>query len=394
MFSGSSTLNAGVLRVPKAIFFALAFIFGSRADDFNASGGLSYTNSRLPEVPWSIHVVRVDRANKDLELHSMHSGHRAIGLSRLTEQIALWNRTNGIPVAGVNGDFYQRDRAFAGDPRGLQILEGELISGPTGGASFWIDALEEPNTGTISSAFEITWPDGSKTPFELNGERRGALQLYTSAVGSSTHSSGGREVILESASAQWLPLRIGHTYSAKVREVRGRGDSPISADTLVLSIPASMTALNVQKEMVLKISTATIPLLRGIRSAISGGPVLVHEGKQARIRRADSESFQVTSMFERHPRTCIGWNEQYFFLVEVDGRQRGLSMGMTLDELSKYLLKLGCTEGMNLDGGGSATLWYNGRIRNSPCEGREREVANSLLVTRKASAAHKMTSSR
>ena len=91
-------------------------------------------------------------------------------------------------------------------------------------------------------------------------------------------------------------------------------------------------------------------------------------------------------MTERHPRSAIGWDQRYLYLVEVDGRQDKLSVGMTLEELASYLAKLGCTEAMNLDGGGSATLWCDGRVRNSPCDGRERPIANALVVLRKAAA--------
>ena len=97
-------------------------------------------------------------------------------------------------------------------------------------------------------------------------------------------------------------------------------------------------------------------------------------------------NYSVSSMSQQHPRSGLGWSEQYFYLVEVDGRQPQLSMGMTLDQLANYLMKLGCTEAMNLDGGGSATMWANGRLVNSPCDAvGEREIANSLLVVRKKS---------
>ena len=56
---------------------------------------------------------------------------------------------------------------------------------------------------------------------------------------------------------------------------------------------------------------------------------------------------------------------------------------MTLNELAAYLVELGCEEAMNLDGGGSATLWYDGKVRNHPCDGYEREVANCLIVCKK-----------
>ena len=96
-------------------------------------------------------------------------------------------------------------------------------------------------------------------------------------------------------------------------------------------------------------------------------------------------------MVERHPRSAIGWNATHFLLVEVDGRQKGVSEGMTLDEFANWLVKLGCGEAMNLDGGGSATLWYEGKVVNSPCEGRERPIANSLVVLRKTTAAGSAT---
>jgi exopolysaccharide biosynthesis protein len=70
-------------------------------------------------------------------------------------------------------------------------------------------------------------------------------------------------------------------------------------------------------------------------------------------------------------------------LVQVDGRQPRLSVGMTLEELGATMARLGCEEAMNLDGGGSATFWCDGRIRNSPCDGGERVIANSLVLVRR-----------
>src|SRR5215469_3804124 len=93
--------------------------------------GLRYTNYLEPKIPWSIHVVKVDRSNRSLEIHSMHAGGGALGLSTLSDQIALVNPALGRPVAAINGDFYQRDKAYAGDPRGAQIINGEVISAPS-----------------------------------------------------------------------------------------------------------------------------------------------------------------------------------------------------------------------------------------------------------------------
>jgi exopolysaccharide biosynthesis protein len=124
----------------------------------------------------------------------------------------------------------------------------------------------------------------------------------------------------------------------------------------------------------LRISTETTPAISGVDTAIGGGPTLVHDGK----------AMQWSGFIHmRHPRTAIGWNKEYFFLVEVDGRQSNISVGMTFPELANYLVKIGCEEAMNLDGGGSATLWALGSVRNSPSEGDERPSANALVVVRK-----------
>jgi exopolysaccharide biosynthesis protein len=54
---------------------------------------------------------------------------------------------------------------------------------------------------------------------------------------------------------------------------------------------------------------------------------------------------------------------------------------MTLGELADHMARLGCTEALNLDGGGSSTLWARGQVMNTPCEGSERAMGNALLIT-------------
>lgn len=366
---------------------AVNLVFGQPALSAAASAvpGLFYTNFHSADPLWSIHVVRIDRTIPGVEIHSVHAGNHVLGMATLTAQIERFDRARGTPVAAVNGDFYQRDRDYAGDPRGLQIVEGGLLHSPSGGASVWIDAAGQPQTGTVASRFQILWPDGKATAFGLNGPRAaGGVELYTAALGASTRTAGGRELILElPEGGAWPPLRIGVTNTVRVRAVRAAGDTPLTPDTVVLSVgPGAISAVPpVAAGAVLRISTATTPDLRGAQTAISGGPVLMHRGWRQRITQPAGESYEFSSMLERHPRTAIGWNREYYFLVEVDGRQKNLSVGMTLNELSKFLAKLGCEEAMNLDGGGSATLWCEGAVRNHPCDGGERGIANALIVT-------------
>lgn len=351
--------------------------------------GLTYTNRLIHGVPWSIHVVRLERTNSLYEIHTLHAGGKAIGLDTLSGQVAGFDGRFGTVVAAINGDFYHRDGTYAGAPLGLQVAEGELLCAPSGGASVWIDAQGQPHLGKISSAFQVLWPDGSAARFGLNGERRSeGLELYTQAVGRSTRTAGGREIILETGgSGSWLPLRVGEVYSARVREIRQAGNTRIEPGTMVLSAgPAIANRLpSLSISNVLQLSTATLPALHGIRAAISGGPILVSNGLPQKGSAAHAMGYRQQAMEQRHPRAAVGWNQQYFFLVEVDGRQWDLSVGMSLDELSDYLVRLGCEQAINFDGGGSATLWFEGEVRNSPCERAEREISNCLAIIKRES---------
>ena len=88
----------------------------------------------------------------------------------------------------------------------------------------------------------------------------------------------------------------------------------------------------------------------------------------------------------RHPRTAVGITaDGSVVLLVVDGRQASISNGASLADLAIILSQLGCTEGINLDGGGSSTLVLgdeqgNVTVENSPSAGGLRSVANGLVV--------------
>jgi exopolysaccharide biosynthesis protein len=357
--------------------------------------GIFYTNAVVAEVPWSVQIVKIERGRSRYEIQSRHAGGGALGLATLSDQVATADTDTSEPVAAINGGFFLRENgqtnAYAGCPRGLQIVAGEVLSAPSGNASMWVDYSGQPHAANVTSRFEITWPDGRVTAFELNGQRAdGGVEIYTPAAGTSTHTTGGRELILESLTGgRWLPLRMERDYSTRLREIRRTGNMLLTPDTIVLSLgPAIMEQFQgVTTGAVVRISTKSLPDLLNAKTAISGGPLLVQNGKAQKIRSAPDDAYELSSMLERHPRTAFGWNDQSFFLVQVDGRQKDLSLGMTLDELSAYLVKLGCTDAMNLDGGGSSSLWFEGKVRNNPCDGYERSIANSLIVLRKKTSA-------
>jgi len=354
--------------------------------------GMAYGNDRIPAEPWSVHIARIERAPGQFAVITTHAKGAAVGLSTLSEQIRSVPPEDGKPLAGVNGDFYLRDRsAYEGDPRGLQIVRGEVISAPSGGVCFWVDPAGEPHAVNVTSKFKVTWPGGRTTPLGLNEPSRASTAvLYTPTLGRSTRVTNGLELVLEPVENEpWLPLAAGREFSARVRLVNAAGDTALTPDVMVLSLGRQLALPAVQAGAVLKISTATLPDLAGVKFAIGGGPRVVENGRAVKQKMPENaygaNTYELRSIFERHPRSAIGWDKKYFYLIEVDGRQKNLSVGMTLDELGKYLVKLGCDEVMSLDGGGSAMFWVDGRIANNPCDpgNRERAVANAVVFVRK-----------
>jgi hypothetical protein len=379
---------AGIVLVSRLVQASEA------ADSAKPSRGLEYRNDRIAAAPWSIHVVKVARNDPSLEVRSVLARGTVLGLSRVSEQILAIPADAGTPLAGVNGDFYELGNSrYAGDPRGLQIIDGDLVSDPTGHpnfCAFWIGAAGDPHIANVIPEFKAALPDGRSFPFGLNEERPAAgAVLYTSTLGRATRTSGGREFILEKADkSSWVPFRVGETYTATVRAISNTGNSKLEKDVVVLSFGPQLAAKLPAIEIgaTLQLSTATVPDLRGARTAISGGSIITRGGKAAKIARPKGgglSGYSVSSMFERHPRSAVGWSKTHIHLVEVDGRQSDLSVGMTLAELGEYMAKLGCEEAINLDGGASATCWYRGRVVNSPCNGTERTIANGLVVLRK-----------
>ena len=73
-----------------------------------------------------------------------------------------------------------------------------------------------------------------------------------------------------------------------------------------------------------------------------------------------------------NPRTAMGQaaDGHYIFCV-VDGRKEDVSRGMTFPELSHLMYEEGAAVAYNLDGGGSAMMYYNGAFVNEPAGGRD-----------------------
>ncbi|WP_341281822.1 phosphodiester glycosidase family protein [Paenibacillus sp. FSL H8-0537] len=125
-------------------------------------------------------------------------------------------------------------------------------------------------------------------------------------------------------------------------------------------------------------------LADGVTNTLSFGPILIQDG----IITSDFSSVKIDTNFgnrsiqNANPRTAIGMiAPNHYVFVVVDGRKEGYSRGMTLTELADVMAGLGATEAYNLDGGGSSTMYFMGRVVNNPLgKNQERGVSDILYI--------------
>jgi exopolysaccharide biosynthesis protein len=376
--------------------------------------GLEYarvamTNFGVTNIPWSMHIARWEWSRKNFELMATLAKGHIQGLGTVAEQAGSIKPEIGRAVAAVNGDFFViKAGPYQGDPQGLQIVNGEIVSAP-GQVSLWVER-RRPNIAAVASHFQVLWPDGGTTPIGLNESPTGKVAvLFTPTFGGSTRATNFLELVLakETKEKDWLPLRPNRSYRARIAGWNTNGNSVIAKEQMILTLNLGYNGTSVSEPArtneretsapiieadwtnhlakvrvgtAIEIATALSKNLRYATTAVGGWPLLLADGNvQTRSSNGGKDSY----LIPRHPRTAVGYNRKYLYLVEVDGRQPGLSMGMNFEELANLMKDLGCTDAMNLDGGGSATFWLEGRVMNSPSDKHEREVANALVVVEK-----------
>lgn len=339
--------------------------------------GLDFAQIHVESVPWRIHLVRLDRRQPGLQLRSTLGGGEVIGLATVPAQARACAAPGWTPLAAVNGGYFREARGpERGTLAGLLILDGELLSRPAN-TSFWVDATNGLHIAVVHAKMEITWPDGTTSPLGLNelpATNRPAL--ITPRYGSQIQVADGLAVELRAPGGKPFPaLRASSNYTAVAGAHHAAGRIAIPrAAALLLAHPAQHARLEALADgAILRFTTACSHDLSSARTALGAGPTLLTGGV------ANPSLLRPGADARRNPRTAVGFNDRYCFLVVVDGR--GLrSAGMNYAELTRLLTQLGCTEAINLDGGTSTTLWVNGDVVNSPSGWLTPAVADALVI--------------
>ena len=283
--------------------------------------------------------------------------------------------------AAVNGDFYYR----GGLPTNLQIKNGQILTTPINRTILAFDYQNKPIIDIVKYEGKIIT---NKNKFEINGinitRDDKKIILYNKYFGDSTSTnSKGFEILVQRIN-NWL---VNDTVKCVVKKIQvGVGNIKIPDTTF-----AVISSGNVKNDLIkhvklndtIKIFNSITPAKSKIKEAIGGLIQLVKDGKNY-VDKSFVEHKKPSFTYVRHPRTAVGFSKDStkIFFVVVDGRQ-STSAGMTLPELAELMLNVGSYNAINLDGGGSSTIYVDGEIKNNPSDGIERAVSNSILIIEK-----------
>jgi len=389
-------------RSCRTVAFLFVLVFGFTSVAFSTqwtkelAKGIELTQIVQPRTETSparvFNVVKVDPKAPGVRIQMVLGNDIVWGTDPTNGRETIGSMAKRLKATVViNTDFCD----WTGDPLGLHISNGELISEPyknrtmfgiTSDGRFLFDRLEFDA--------KIMLPDGKWFP--IRGINRPVgdheLVVYTPKFFASTCTKdNGSEAVLASSD---LPLRLGTPIHATVVKIfPDSGNTTIPPDGIVLSgrgtgsefIKSSLSeGMEVTLEFNVKGETTTG--WEKVVEATGGTPRLIRDGKisveaEKENQKPDSPFVNVT-----HPRSAIGvTGDGKLLLVTVDGRQN-VSTGMPLKELAEFMLSQGCVDAMNLDGGGSTTLstWWG--TLNSPSDGWLRPLPNALAVFGEESA--------
>lgn len=281
----------------------------------------------------------------------------------------LSSMTTGA-IAAINGGYFSISGKERGAPIGAIIERGVMVNPPYKGRTVlaW-NGKNQAAFGRMEWRAEVHFPGGGFMDVTgLNRTVRGdGVVIFTRHFGECTPVFPGPvvEVVLD-----------GDICT----EVRREGGGPIPSGKRVLAVygtPARFAETIVPGDRIRIVQTVNDgdPYWTSMTNAIQGGPFLVRKGALS----METENLNDSIVNKRHPRSVIGLTGkgQWFFFVG-DGRNAVHSVGFTLAETAELLKKNGVSYALNLDGGGSSTLYAGGRIMNVLSDGRERPVSYGI----------------
>lgn len=309
--------------------------------------------------PVRINVVEVDmKLAKDLELTPALSSDTTLQSRRTITTIAK----NKNAVVALNGTYFKPQ---TGVPLGTLMINKKMYTGPI---------YDRVAMGIFDNGFDIA-------RVQLNASVNGSGKTIPVNNINQPRMLSTYVLVYTSEWGKYSPYAPKYGMGLQVVEgkITKASANPIEIpqNGYVISGPKSvLQPLLDKKDAELIINTN--PEWKNVKHIISGGPYLVRNSEVF----VDMTAQKLGAIGGRNPRSAIGYTaDNNLILVAVDGRE-GSSIGMTLMELASFMQSIGCTNAMNLDGGGSTVMYVNGQVVNKPQMKGGIPLSNAIVLSR------------
>lgn len=195
-----------------------------------------------------------------------------------------------------------------------------------------------------------------------------------------TSKVSARENAIASMNGTFYNMK--HGFSVSYLQQRGT-----VIDTTSTGVTQSNGALYITKHGKIKVipwdKETELKYIRRPRklSMMAAGPLMLQDGEACDLSMCNRSFVE-----NKHPRSgVVLTKDKKVLLIVVDGRRKGKCEGVSIAEFIHLAKFLGGVDALNLDGGGSSTLWSkdlpeDGIINTPSDKSGERHVANSLGV--------------
>ena len=368
---------------------------------FHAKIGPGSTQTTLHlsgENPLDVFYLTIDRTTPGVSIRTA-VGDKLAGRTNTSTMAEERSSSTVQYFAGVNGDFFEvsgvasDSSSIVGTPIAAAIVDGEVFKSSAHDCQFTVDASGAAHICRLDFGAGMARSGVLSAEFRAINEMSpdNALTLYTPRFWGSSNQGAYRD----SCAAVACRLAEGESFVAGTKfkvEVTSEpdfsGDIPVPADGFVLfgrgfdKGQGSVCA----KDFVAGLHTGDVVEIDNVILTPEGErlyPVQCVSGKPKNVEagaKLDTEK-ERRGFMVRHPRTAIGVSADgsKIIMMVVDGR--GESVGVTTGMLADIMMHAGAAEALNLDGGGSSTLYTRALgIRNRTSDGRERAVGNAVYA--------------
>jgi hypothetical protein len=299
----------------------------------------------------------------------------------------------------------------------LRLNEDGMASGCLAGGEGGLELEVQP--GRYFLVLDSLSRDEKRRPYKLRVDlipegkwwERPVAQGVTLRTHRSRDESGKRQtlnVLLVDLNTDGVKARVLHQEGCRATSQMGREAGAVAAinagffgeacqSVSLIKVGGELKATNRKDRSAFGITQEGKPAIKMVLAgedwkeaaeAVGGVPRILSKG-QVDLRTLEEGSFQG---FEQtaHPRSAVGiLPGGQLILLAADGRTAA-GAGLTLDATARVLAEQGATEALNLDGGGSTTLWiaempFSGVVNHPSDNGRadhdgQRPVSSALAI--------------